>query len=275
MKNLVGAFLLAAGALAMLPLFPAQTLGQPAAQQEVPPAAAPEQTAVPSQTAAPSPAPSGPVIALDPAHGGTDSGARGPSAVEKDIVLEIARSVRAELERQGFRVVLTRNDDSNPSYDDRAATANGYRDAIFISLHISSTGTPGAVRAYYDQFDTPIPPAVVAAGASANSATPPGISQTGVLTPWNEAQRPYSTESHRLADLVQIEIAQHFPASPDTSSGVAVRGLRSVAGPAIAIELSSISAPYVNSLTGAAVPLASAIARAIQAFRAPGAAGAR
>ena len=113
----------------------------------------------------------GPVIVLDPAHGGTDTGARGETVVEKDVVLQIARSVRAELERQGYRVFMTRNDDSNPSYDDRAAVANAYRDVIFISLHVSSTGAAGTVRAYYTQFATPIPPAPVAAAAGTPAAT--------------------------------------------------------------------------------------------------------
>src|SRR5579864_8491007 len=56
--------------------------------------------------------PSGPLIVLDPAHGGTDTGARGETIVEKDAVLQMARLVRAELERQGYRVIMTRNDDS-------------------------------------------------------------------------------------------------------------------------------------------------------------------
>src|SRR5277367_5373274 len=111
--------------------------------------------------------PAGPVIVLDPAHGGTDTGARGEAIVEKDVALQIARTVRAGLQRQGYRVVMTRNDDSNPSYDDRAAVANAYREDIFISLHVASTGAPGTVRAYYMQFADP-----VAAEVATNPSTP-------------------------------------------------------------------------------------------------------
>ena len=123
----------------------------PTPQQEAPPtapAAVPAPAPAPPQAAAPV----GPIIVLDPAHGGTDTGARGENIAEKDVVLRMAQSVRAELERRGYRVVMTRIDDSNPSYDDRAAVANARRDAIFISLHASSTGTDGTVRAYYMQF---------------------------------------------------------------------------------------------------------------------------
>ncbi len=106
--------------------------------------------------------PAGPVIVLDPAHGGTDTGARGPDGVvEKDSVLQIVQSMRAELEQRGYRVVTTRNDDTNPSYDDRAGIANAYPGAVFVSIHISSTGKPGTARAYYDRFGTPIAPAPV------------------------------------------------------------------------------------------------------------------
>jgi N-acetylmuramoyl-L-alanine amidase len=210
---------------------------------------------------------------LNPAHGGTDSGARGQNgAAEKDLVLRMARGVKAELERQGLRVVMTRNDDSNPSYDDRASMANGYRDAIFISLHIASTGTVGSVRAYYEQMSAPyVPPA-----DATNAPAKPALPAVSGLNSWNEAQRPYLNASHRLADLVQIELAQKFSGSVDTSLGTAVRELRSVADPAVAIELSSVSGPDPDTLANAAAaPLADAIAQAITAFRAATPGGAK
>ena len=250
------------------------TAPQSTPSQEAPPA----QDGLP-QLALSQPAYSGPVIVLNPAHGGTDTGARGESgAIEKDIVLQFARTVRIELVRQGYRVVLARDDDSDPSYDDRAEMANSYRDAIFISLHLSSTGTPGIARAYYYRFWSPISPAaapVAATGAGAEA--PPAIRATPstTLPPWDEAQRPYEEESHRLADQIQLQLAQSFAGSPAVSQGVAVRGLRSVAAPAIAIEVSSVSAPNVASLTAMAAPLAASILKGLQAFRPPDSAGAK
>jgi N-acetylmuramoyl-L-alanine amidase len=222
------------------------------------------------QAPPPSSAPSGLVIVLDPAHGGTDTGARGEMAVEKDVVLQIARTVRAELERQGYRVVMTRNDDSSVSYDDRAAVANAHPEAVFISLHVSSTGTSGTARVYYHQFAAPIPPP----GTAAPNAKPQAPPAPG-LTVWEEAQRPYSDASHRLADLVQSGLAQVFSGSPVTASGAAVRGLRSIAAPAVAIEISSVSVSNADSLLAAAAPLANAIARAVGVFRQANSTGAR
>ena len=228
------------------------------------------------QSAPSQPVYSGPVIVLNPAHGGTDTGARGENgAIEKDIVLQFARAIRIELVRQGYRVVMTRDDDSDPSYDDRAEMANSYRDAIFISLHVSSTGMPSIARAYYYRFWNPIPPVnspVAATGATAQPiirATP-----SATLTPWNEAQRPHEEESHRLADQIQLQLAQSFAGSPAVSQGVAVRGLRSVAAPAVAIEISSVSV-NAASLTAMAEPLAACILKGLEAFRAPNSAGAK
>jgi N-acetylmuramoyl-L-alanine amidase len=253
---------------------PAGQSSSPVAPPAQPPPAAPQPglpQAIPPTPQAPVHA--GPVIVLDPAHGGTDNGARGQSgAVEKDIVLIFARNARLELERQGFRVVMTRNDDSNPSYDDRAAIANAYRDAIFISFHVSSTGTIGTARTYSYSFVTPIPPTspvTDAAGARLGIVTPSRSSSSGLL-PWEEAQRPYTDASHHLADLLQTLLAQRFSGSPSVSSGVAVRELRSVEAPAIAIELSSMSVSDPNTLIGMAAQLSNAIGRTIQAYRPTG-----
>ena len=142
------AVLVAAGASMLLAQ---QTTPEPPSSQQPP-----MQQGLPAQPP-PAALPPGPVIVLDPAHGGTDPGARGPSGtVEKDIVLQYARTVRAGLERQGYRVVMTRNDDSNPSHDDRTAIADNHRDAIFITLHVSSTGTIGTARAYYCLLSSPL-----------------------------------------------------------------------------------------------------------------------
>lgn len=249
---------------------PATPPVQQAPQTPNPPQASPAQSAY-----------TGPVVVIDPAHGGTDTGARGQNGiVEKDIVLQFARVARAELVRQGYKVVLTRDDDSNPSYDDRAAMTNSYRDAIFLSIHVSSTGTAGTARAYYYQFWKPLPPASAAQASSGGSqpASSVGLfapASATMLTPWTEAQRPYTTASQRLADQFQTQMALAFSGSPGASTGVEMRGLRSVSAPAVAIEISSVSVADVRSLTVFAGPLAGAIVKGLEAFRPLDSAGAR
>src|SRR5271156_1377207 len=255
----------------------------PAPPQSQPPPTPPQQLA-PSQNLTPPPAPvhTGPVIVINPAHGGTDEGARARNGlVEKNVGVIIATLLRREFERQGFRVVMTRNDDSNPSYEDRAAVANAYRDAIFISLHVSSTGQLGATRTYSYQFSSPV--AVVSsatAGGAANAAAVPVATSaapanapsapiSGLLV-WEEAQRPYTESSRRLADVLQSALAQKFAGSPATATRFAVRELRSVAAPAIAVEVSSVSVADSNSLLAMGSSLAATIERSVQAARPAG-----
>jgi N-acetylmuramoyl-L-alanine amidase len=242
---------------------------QSSPQQVQAPSNVPPQQGAPPQTAPQPPAHSGPVIALDPAHGGTDSGARGQSGViEKDMVLLVARTAKFALEREGFRVVMTRNDDSNPSYDDRAATANAYRDVLFISFHISSTGTLNTARVYSYQFsETALNANAITANANSLPITP--VKTTSLLA-WEEAQRPFVGTSHHLADTLQADLTLRFAGSPAVSSAVAVRGLRSVAGPAIAIELSNVAVTDPNQLVAMAAPLATAIVHLVNASRGAG-----
>jgi N-acetylmuramoyl-L-alanine amidase len=243
----------------------AQAPNQPATVEQKPvPPQAPSTSGQPAQTTPAPPAYTGPVIVLDPAHGGTDTGARGETgAIEKDLVLDYARVVKSELETQGFRVVLTRNDDSNPSYADRAGIANAYHNAIFISLHVASTGAIGTVHTYYYKFGSVPngPPGAVGAslkgGASASS-----------LVLWDEAQATHVDVSHDLADMLQVQLAQRASGSPTAGTAAAVRELRSVDAPAVAIEVSSVSVQDPNTLAALAAPLAVSIARGLEAFRA-------
>ncbi|MGB9245053.1 MAG: N-acetylmuramoyl-L-alanine amidase [Candidatus Acidiferrales bacterium] len=233
---------------------------QAASPQNTPPAPGTPQQTSPEQTPPP-PVHLGPMVVIDPGHGGTDTGARGTSLVEKEVVLQVAKILRAELERIGYRAVMTRNDDSNPSYEDRAAVANAYRDAIFVSLHVSSTGATGNTRAYFYEFPVPFQ----ATDASLSSEPVKQGFRTAI--PWEEAQQPFADQSRRLANLVQIELAHRFPQSPNAPTPAAVRNLRSVAAPAVAVEISSVSVSDPIALTSLSGPLAASIARGIAAFR--------
>src|SRR5271156_642669 len=269
------AFLFVAGAsILVAPLKPAQPVLQASAQsspQQIQQPTPGQQQAVPPQAGGqqvppPIPMHMGPVIVLDPAHGGMDSGARGQNGlVEKDMVLLFARITRVALEREGFKVVMTRNDDSNPSYDDRAALANSYRDAVFVSFHIASTGTLHTARVYSYQFPDAVP-----AAANPNAGAPSAVprpARPASLVPWEEAQRPYTDASHHLADTLQADLALRFPGSPGASSAAAVRGLRSVEAPAIAVEISNVSVSDPNQVIEMAAPISIAIVHSVVASR--------
>jgi N-acetylmuramoyl-L-alanine amidase len=190
------------------------------------------------------------IVVLDPAHGGTDLGARGTGGIhESDLVLEYGAQVRSALESQGFQVLQTRQGNLNPSFDDRSALANGQRGAIFVTLHIASTGVPGTARVYV-----------------MSDITPPSADATGLI-PWDRAQFPFLSLSHKFGDLVQGLLAQRFKGSPATAETAVVRQLRTIAAPAIAVELSSVVVDDRAELDHMAPGVADAIARGAAAFR--------
>lgn len=276
-------FLSAAGLCASLAAQDPQQAQPPkpapqAAQQTIPPQqTAPIQIPAPPQTPAAPQTPVPPpqtlrVVVLDPAHGGADTGARGPSGVaEKDLVLEFAQIVGDALREQGFQVVITRRGDTDPSFDDRATIANAQSDAIFISLHIGSTGPAGTVRTYTYLFPSVTAAAVLGASASGQTqgvnamAVQPAAPPLGFV-PWREAQQPYAPQSRKLGDLLQVELAQKFKGSPEISSSLPVYELRSVATPAVAVEISNIAAGS-QQLEAMAAGLADGITRAVVAYK--------
>jgi N-acetylmuramoyl-L-alanine amidase len=217
---------------------------------------------------------------VDAAHGGADNGARGPNGVnEKDVVLALARGIRADLVRQGYRVVMTRDSDADPTFDDRATIANQFANAIFVTLHVASTGTPGTVRAYYYHATTPFT-VTLSQNPSADEQAPapaviplipraPNGATAAGLIPWREAQVKFIDQSHRFADLVQNVLAQKFSTSPAASAPSSVRELRSVAAPAIAIELSSVGSSSASALEAMGPSIAAAVDQSIVAFRPP------
>jgi N-acetylmuramoyl-L-alanine amidase len=189
------------------------------------------------------------IVVLDPAHGGTDPGARGTGGIrESEIVMDFAVEVRRALEQQGLQVMLTRQGNDNPSFDDRSATANAQRGAVFVTLHISSTGLPGTGRVYV------------------NSDLPPVTASNGLI-PWDRAQAPFLGLSRKFGDLVQGVLTQRFKGSPDTAQTASVRQLRTIAAPAIAVEISSVTVNDRADLDRMAPVVAEAITRGVTAFK--------
>jgi len=265
------------------PLRPERVHGTLIAQVQAPSGPPPQQSASPSSTlsqpqlSAPTEETPALTVVLDPAHGGADFGARGPTGLaESDVVLDFARAARIALEAQRLRVLLTREGNQDPSFDNRSAMVNALGNAIFISLHVSSSGPVGTARTYYYVFPSDST-AVVNPNASA-TASPQGpapqvldqqLSAHNSLIEWDHAQRSSVDLSRQLAYLTQTELVRRFRGSPETPNAARVRQLRTIAAPAIAIELSSIDVTDAKRLDQMAQPLAEAIGRAVAEFHYP------
>ena len=85
-------------------------------------------------------------IALDPGHGGEDPGAVGRGgSLEKNVVLSIARRLKARLEQQAnVRVMLTRDGDYFVPLNVRVQKARKVQADLFVSIHADAFVEPTA-----------------------------------------------------------------------------------------------------------------------------------
>ncbi len=99
----------------------------------------------------------GMVIGIDAGHGGSNLGAVSPSGImEKDLNLDMALTLKRELERKGAIVVLSRDKDTNLSMQERL---NIFLEAdidLMISIHCNAGGNPlrpMGVSTYYRHLE--------------------------------------------------------------------------------------------------------------------------
>jgi N-acetylmuramoyl-L-alanine amidase len=94
-----------------------------------------------------------PVVILDAGHGGGDPGAVGNGMKEKDITLEVTQKVRDILKGKGYTVIMTRDNDSNPSLDSRVNLCkNNSSPDMLVSIHVNSGGGTGTEAFYTDRY---------------------------------------------------------------------------------------------------------------------------
>ncbi|HEX3104714.1 MAG TPA: N-acetylmuramoyl-L-alanine amidase [Terriglobales bacterium] len=175
------------------------------------------QAAPPAQPAA---TPPKPLVMIDPAHGGTESGAvMNPTLLEKDVTLALARRLRIDLGTRGFVAELIRDSDVNLSTDDRAAMANAAHPALYVCLH--ATSEPDGIGIY-------------TAMLAENGAT------NGPFIDWNTAQFSFLPQSRTAQQ--EIAAAMQKSGMPVRSLTAPLRPLSNVTSPAIAVELAPAKA---------------------------------
>lgn len=101
------------------------------------------------------PVPLGPLVVIDPGHGGKDDGCSDQveDVDEKVLTLKTAGYLETYLRRAGYRVYMTRSRDLFVSLEERAALANDVDADIFVSVHFNaaeSKKAKGIEIFYYD-----------------------------------------------------------------------------------------------------------------------------
>ena len=126
--------------------------------------------------AQPAPPRTGPLVVLDPGHGGDDQGAKGPgNELEKDITVAVARTTAAHLQAAGIPTRLTREGDETVSLADRTALANRLQAVVFLSIHANASPAKGArgAETYYMSADASDAQAEQSAAAVLQTPAPP------------------------------------------------------------------------------------------------------
>lgn len=229
-RNILVANIMKPGAptASQTPALPAPT--RPA--QTAPPVAIPNQMVTPMAV----PNLSLPAVVLDAGHGGTDTGAQGKDGLlEKNLTAQLAGRVQEALQATGkYRVVLTRNGDVNVGFDQRAAEANIAHPIAFISFHAGDLG-PSNPRVVVYSY-RPSSPLAMATDSDSKS----------LFVNWNKVQLRYMDQSIRLAHSLQQDLQRTTKVASTPSMEVPLRVLQSIAAPAVAIEVGSLT-PSSNS----------------------------
>jgi N-acetylmuramoyl-L-alanine amidase len=178
-------------------------------------------------------------IALDPGHGGKDSGARGPTGLlEKDVCLALARNLALRLESR-YRVILTRSDDYQVELPQRAAIANQARADLLLSLHTGAgyvNANQGFAIYYYADTARSAPMGNVDRLVSADDPQQ-----------WHRTQQRHQPLSLALATALKKRL-DRIPDSPGCSiRGAPLAVLEGADMPAVLIEIGHITDPATEA----------------------------
>jgi len=210
-------------------------------------------------------------VVVDPGHGGKDNGASGHRKLrEKDVVLGIAKRLKAQLEKKNVEVVLTRTKDEFVSLEERTAIANRSDADAFVSIHANShaDSTVNGVETYY--LDTTDDQYSIRLAALENKTKEDRVSDVQLALA-DLASKAFTDASIRLAKAVQGTLHNQVKAFNSGSRNLGVKPslfyvLLGARMPAILIETSFISNSEEGKLLGTAKyqgHIADAISRAV------------
>lgn len=225
-------------------------------------------------------------VAIDPGHGGNDTGAVGPTGLkEKDVTLDIAHRVAPLLARElKVETLLTRDTDAYVALDLRTARANAFHADLFVSIHCnaSETGTARGVQTFYldasRERDTTLEKIIArenapAKGKHEGSDAADDTELSAILSNLNVGQM--AARSRHFADLLHrsalASLAGRYTDTKD--QGVKSAGFFVLVGadmPAVLLETSFISNPDDEGRLATAdyrQKMADAVFNAIKAYK--------
>jgi len=187
-------------------------------------------------------------IVIDPGHGGKDPGAVGSYGLrEKDLVLEVSKILRRELEAEGIKVLLTRDRDVFIPLGRRAAIANNKDADFFVSVHVNAARARRAkgFEAYYlsEASDDSARALAAAENASLKYEEESFDMHTARLdaTLWDIELDEQKRESKGLADAICYAVSKKLAVRNRGTKSARFYVLKGVRMPAVLVELGFIS----------------------------------
>lgn len=121
-------------------------------------------------------------VVIDPGHGAHDSGAQGVMGWEKHYALDISLRLEKALQSRGFKTLMTRRTDVFLTLGQRVDIANRQSKAIFVSVHLNSSGSR------------------TASGIETYALAPQGTRSTnGGSSPWNSPLNGNTRDAENIA----------------------------------------------------------------------------
>ncbi len=155
-----------------------------------------------------------PLVLLDPARGGADSGTRIAGRLpEKQVTLDLAGRLASLLRARGFAVQMTREADVDMTGNARAALANNTHPIACILLYAASSGS--GVHLYTSALRQK--------------------DASGAAVRWDEAQAPFADRSRMLA--ADLRTAMDHGRVTASVGQTWLRPLDNMQCPAVAVEL--------------------------------------
>lgn len=219
------------------------------------------------------------IVAIDPGHGGRDSGAIGPDGLEeKTVTLAIAKDLYAKLEKvPGIKPVLTRTGDYYVSLAGRRKIAREDHADLFISIHADSSPyhypKGSTVYVLSEHGASSVAARILAESenssdevAGVNLANEQPVVRSTILS---LSQQGSIAQSSRLARIVMHRINSILPLHSDQVERADFVVLKSPDIPSILVETAFISNRTEEHLLATAIfrdRIASAIAKGVENY---------
>ncbi|MFO8056193.1 MAG: N-acetylmuramoyl-L-alanine amidase [bacterium] len=191
------------------------------------------------------------VIAIDPGHGGSDTGATGPGGIkEKDVTLQISLKLAEKLRDQGIEVYLTREKDVKVPLAKRPEKARRKDADVFISIHANGYKMMSAkgFETFFASLTATDQAAMELAtwenqGSTVAEDSPDEVQDDIAAILGDMAQAEWLADSGRLAEMVQVCLARVMNSENRGVKQAPFKVLMDASMPAVLVEVGFITSP--------------------------------